>query len=67
MINYAPIMYDTRHKSQGLCLYMSGETVWLTMHNAVNQTCLSIYSQKVCRKVVSYIVFSGESRHQKTG
>lgn len=42
-----------------------GETAWLTTHS-VNQTYVSIYSQKVCGKVVSYIVYSGASRHQKT-
>lgn len=56
-------------KRQAECLHewarRWGETAWLTTHS-VNQTYVSIYSQKVCGKVVSYMVYSGASTHQKT-
>lgn len=56
-------------KRQAECLHewawWWGETAWLTTH-PVNQTYVSIYSQKVCGKVVSYMVYSGARTHQKT-
>lgn len=60
------IIIDTKRQVE--CLHewawRWGETAWLTTH-AVNQTYVCIYSQKVCSKVVSFIVCSGASRHQK--
>lgn len=57
------IIIDTKRQVE--CLH---EWAWRwgeTAHS-VNQTYVSIYSQKVCSKVVSYIVYSGTKTNKST-